>query len=111
MKIKKLTIPGQFRQGDVLITKADAPLPKGKPIEGDILAHGEVTGHHHQVSGATLELLTIPNITAMKMTVTKPKPCTHQEHAPTPLCEPEEFGHKVTRQREYAPNAIRNVAD
>lgn len=97
-----------------------------------ILAHGEATGHHHQVSveGET-ELL--PNaeyfaepdgrrvLLALRTCVLR-----HPEHGPIVLdpATPEQVRQgdvlltpigigawEVTRQREYAPAGIRQVAD
>ena len=106
-----------FRQGDVLLTLVSA-LPKGAkdvtPDDRIVLAHGEVTGHAHAVyepltkdtpagkarmwdAGAE-RFLQVVEHTALK----------HEEHATVPL-PPGVY--KVTQQREYHPEAIRNVAD
>lgn len=103
--------PEIYRQGDVLIERV-AKLPSGlkrqKAENGRIiLAHGEATGHHHSldVDAADLwkteggeQFLTVKTETAV----------THQEHAPVSL-PPGDY--RVRRQREYTPEAIRNVAD
>jgi hypothetical protein len=103
-----------FRQGDVLIQSCNKmkAIPKGATlIEPDadarvVLAYGEVTGHAHVLPAlkSTLyawkgdRLLEIKEATAL----------THEEHAPIPL-QPGIY--KVIQQREYSPEAIRNVAD
>lgn len=100
----------QLRQGDVFLSRVSR-APVGQPVAAEagrlVLARGEATGHHHSVpaAAATLVLdeggvmfLTVEELTAME----------HQEHAPITL-EPGIY--RVTRQREYSPAAIRNVAD
>ena len=97
-----------FRQGDVLLTLV-AALPKGaKDVTPDkriVLAHGEITGHAHAVKGKARmwdagaeRYLQVLEATAL----------THEEHAAIPL--PPGI-YKVTQQREYHPEAIRNVVD
>jgi len=106
-----------FRQGDVLLTLV-AALPAGAkditPEERIVLAYGEVTGHAHAIheprtkaapkgkarmwdTGAE-RYLQVLEATALK----------HEEHGAVPL-PPGVY--KVTQQREYHPEAIRNVAD
>ena len=100
-----------YRQGDVLIQKVDMKVPKtAKQLEQDngrvILAYGEVTGHAHAIDGRLAEryqwkddvLLDVKEQTQLR----------HEEHSAITL-EPGVY--KVTRQREYAPEAIRFVAD
>ena len=117
-KNKKTTV--MFRQGDVLIERIDsipataAKQPKSSRI---ILAHGEVTGHHHCLRLAdpadwwkTDE--TKPSTTGLAgeifLNIATPAEITHQEHATIPLPA---GTYRVTRQREYSPERIRNVAD
>jgi len=106
-----------FRQGDVLLTLV-AALPAGAkdvtPEDRIVLAHGEVTGHAHAIyepltkdspkgkarmwdAGAE-RFLQIVEATSLK----------HEEHAAVPL--PPGL-YKVTQQREYSPEEIRNVTD
>lgn len=55
----------QYRQGDVLIeriSRLPPALTKTKTENGKvILAHGEVTGHHHAFSGSTVDKFTGPD--------------------------------------------------
>lgn len=101
-----------YRQGDVLIQRVDQKPKNLTPIprEGGkvVLAHGEVTGHSHAISETGVEFgrdetgatyLEIANALAM---------LTHQEHGTIELPR---GTYRVTRQREYSPEAIRNVAD
>lgn len=101
------------RQGDVLIFPAPKSVKAGKELPREdglvILAKGEATGHHHSFSeeGVTLyetealddQLLVIEADGAI---------LRHQEHAPIEIPK----GRYIRRiQREYTPQAIRNVAD
>lgn len=100
-----------FRQGDVLIERITA-LPKGltkqKHAGRIILAFGEVTGHHHSLAEADLADWWKDGKGEQFLTVKETALVEHQEHAPITL----EPGHyRVKRQREYSPEAIRNVAD
>lgn len=103
MKNKK-----QFRQGDVLIEYVDE-LPKDavKQTGRVILAHGEVTGHAHEVDMADADGWKHGD--TMHVTTKRKTTVRHQKHAPIPLKRKKIA--KVTRQKEYTPAAIRNVAD
>ena len=112
-----------YRQGDVLIERI-ASIPtnasKQKPSGKIILAHGEVTGHHHclEVSdpadwwkvGEIAPTLEKPSALAGELFVTLPAGgvVTHDEHSKIELPS---GNYRITRQREYSPEAIRNVAD
>ncbi len=112
-----------YRQGDVLIERI-ATIPTSakqqKKSKRIILAHGEVTGHHH-----TLETRDaadwwkegeIPTTNekptqlagALFVTLAKGGAVTHQEHSKIELPK---GTYRISRQREYSPEAIRNVAD
>lgn len=116
----------QKRQGDILIEKiegttaATQPKPKQDRV---ILAHGEVTGHAHEIEAprkakASInpapKPLAIPGdmdvsgATQSILTLGRDAKLVHQEHATIALDAGE---YRVTRQREYSPEAIRNVAD
>jgi hypothetical protein len=85
-----------------------------------ILAHGEVTGNHHilEVSapadwwkiGEIAPTLDKPSVLAGEIFTDLPNGGTvvHDEHSKIVL-PPGKF--RITRQREYSPEAIRNVAD
>lgn len=114
----KKMIKGQFRQGDVLIEKIGAvKLEKVmKPKGPVILANGEVTGHMHAVrdTRAVKHFAPIGEEEAgglaqpMLLVIGQATEVTHQEHSTIEL-PPGNF--RVSRQKEYAPEAIRNVAD
>jgi hypothetical protein len=103
-----------FRQGDVLIVPI-AKLPAGlEPVEREhgrlVLAHGEVTGHAHAIRDKRAALFRDPKLAAIFMRVSGDGPVAldHQEHD-TIHIPPGDY--QVIRQREYTPDAIRNVAD
>ncbi len=108
-----------FRQGDVLVQRV-ATLPRvGRDLAEQgrvILAHGEVTGHAHQVVPEnTTDLATPPAAFFEQPDGTRvlfvDRPCSlvHQEHAPIQLLP---GVYRVVRQREYvAEDLNRSVAD
>lgn len=114
MKNKNAAVtPQQYRQGDVLIERIDS-LPgaavlmlreKGRVI----LAHGEVTNHAHAITAAGCHLHSAPGETATFLQVQAALVAlSHDEHSTIDLPR---GTYRVTRQREYSPEAIRNVAD
>lgn len=109
-------MPPIYRQGDVLIVPV-ATIPDGASIVARengrvVLAHGEVTGHHHSILAPDVTLVSSEEAEQLRMwlTVTAPEPVelTHQEHD-TILIPPGLY--EVRRQREYAPEGLRNVSD
>ena len=103
-----------YRQGDVLIVPVKA-LPKNlEPVDREqgrvILAYGEVTGHAHAIKDQKAALFRDPKLAAIFMNVSADGPVAleHEEHA-TIHIPPGNY--QVIRQREYSPEAIRNVAD
>jgi hypothetical protein len=109
-------IKNQYRQGDILIEKINA-IPENLRVEkGVVLAHGEATGHAHAISEPAAVKIYSPEAVAGDQQVssekfvhlTKASQVQHQEHAVIPLTRGK---YRVTRQREYTPGAILNVAD
>jgi len=100
-----------LRQGDVLIIPVRRAPKKLTPVQAEdgrlILARGEVTGHHHSVD-AGVATLSLDEGGVMYLDIDELTEIRHQEHAPIPLAPGK---YKVVRQREYSPEAIRNVAD
>ena len=97
-----------WRQGDVWIETYDGAWPEQAEIKKDgILAHGEATGHAHRLEDLTAGLL-VERDGTLYLRVTAPTRIVHEEHAAISLT-PGTF--RVIRQREYTPEAIRNVAD
>jgi hypothetical protein len=105
--------PFTARQGDVLIV-ATSSIPKGaRPVDREngriVLAHGEVTGHAHVVEGDALFLATdLDEMADRFLRVEQECQVVHDEHDTITLPAGD---YVVRRQREYSPEAIRNVAD
>lgn len=103
-----------YRQGDVMIARV-AEIPADakpyKPIKGRIiLAAGEVTGHHHAVT-------LVPEI-QIEAYEKDGKIYLHVEGGDAVLSHEEHDrivlppgNYESYIQREYSPEAIRNVAD
>lgn len=104
-----------YRQGDVLIERIEAMPAKRTAIPREngrvILAHGEVTGHAHAIVDEKCDLYASPEA-PMGVTYLEIQQAVvalkHDEHSTIELPE---GNYRVTRQREYSPEAIRNVAD
>ena len=102
--------PGaHFRQGDVLAVAK--PMPRGcAPVEREggsvVLAHGEVTGHKHQLRGANVAMYRDSGNEYVR--TTSPEPLQHEEHS-TVILPPMDW--ELAQQVEYAPAELRNVAD
>ena len=106
--------PFLARQGDVLIIGV-AKLPEGlEPVKREsgrvVLAHGEVTGHAHAIKDKRAALFRDPKLAAIFMHVSGDATVAleHDEHD-TITVPPGNY--EIRRQREYSPEAIRNVAD
>lgn len=99
-----------YRQGDVLIIAADINTVGLKPRSTGprvILAHGESTGHHHSFCRQQADDFTDAGGGAVIVTKAGAV-LEHQEH--TAITVPPGV-YRGIRQREYTPQAIRNVAD
>ena len=111
----------KYRQGDVGVVQI-TELPEGlefKSQRSAILAEGEVTGHFHVVTcgeqkpggktdGTEFPLEVAEKDGTMYLRIAEPLPLKHAEHATITL-EPGTY--KVQRQREYHPEAPRQVLD
>lgn len=103
-----------YRQGDVLIVSVSNVPKKLESVDREkgrvILAHGEVTGHAHAISDKRAALFRDPKLAAIFMIISGDDPVAleHDEHD-TIAIPPGNY--QVIRQREYSPEAIRNVAD
>lgn len=101
-----------YRQGDVLVQQV-AKLPQGtKRVKREggriILARGEATGHHHSIADRATALLEAPDGERFLNVGPHGAVIEHQEHDTINLPEGK---FRLRRQREYTPEAIRNVAD
>jgi hypothetical protein len=106
----------QFRQGDVFIEKVDS-IPDGVDEvpreEGSVvLAHGEATGHRHQISDTGATLFVGKDKAANQdrfLRVLRPVSLRHEEHAKIDLTP---GLYRVRRQREWSDSdEPRVVAD
>ena len=106
-----------YRQGDVLCREVPT-LPKGKRRKraSGIVAHGEVTGHAHALAvedREAAEVLEIGDglyvrVSAAGIRIEGGATFVHEEHGPVTLPV---GNYQVIIQREYSPEAIRNVLD
>lgn len=103
-----------YRQGDVLIVPV-GKLQRGlEPVEREngavVLAHGEVTGHAHKITDERAALFRDPKLMAVFMLVSGDDPVAleHDEHDAIQIAPGK---YQIIRQREYTPQAVRNVAD
>lgn len=103
-----------YRQGDVLIRQVaaiPASATDNTPQGRIVLAYGEVTGHAHAIAEGEAREFTMQeaaNIVRRFLSVTAEAVVRHEEHAPIQL-PPGVY--EIVQQREYTPEAIRNVAD
>ncbi|MFE7773643.1 hypothetical protein ACFU5O_07045 [Streptomyces sp. NPDC057445] len=107
-----------YRQGDVLIvpvTEDAVPAhvvdARGEPRDGRgrlVLALGEVTGHAHALAAPGRLIRGTGAFGPMLLHLPEGGRLVHEEHAPIAL--PKGW-YQVVRQREYAPGAVRIVAD
>lgn len=107
-----------YRQGDVLImaleesaVPANLVEAAGKLRDGRgrlVLALGEVTGHAHAVPGPGRLIREAGVFGPMLLHLPEGGRVVHEEHAVIAL--PKGW-FRVVRQREYAPGAVRIVAD
>lgn len=103
-----------YRQGDVLIVPVKSIPRHAEPVAREngavVLAHGEVTGHAHAIKDQRAALFRDPKLAAIFMRVSGDSAVAleHEEHDTIELPP---GNYQVIRQREYSPEAIRNVAD
>lgn len=99
------------RQGDVLIQPVDRVPRKTAlvPRDGEriVLAYGEVTGHAHAIEERDADMVRSSDGRTF-LRLSAPAVVRHEEHAPISLPAGD---YEVRRQREYQPEAIRDVVD
>jgi hypothetical protein len=109
---KKQTTNRIYRQGDVLITflgSNEKPHTIRRTRKDGILLHGEATGHAHRIADmAAAEVYDVDAGCFLCVSASGGVSITHDEHAAILL--PAGM-YRVTRQREYSPEAISNVID
>lgn len=105
-----------LRQGDVLLRRV-ASIPKSakladkKDQSGNdriVLAYGEVTGHAHAIHDLESVDVFVTGTGTMYLQVKNEVSLRHEEHGAIALPP---GNYERTIQREYSPEAIRNVAD
>jgi hypothetical protein len=103
-----------IRQGDVLFTRIGC-LPKGKRTkrENGVVAYGEVTGHSHALAVEDRDNAEVLDIGDGLFVHVSERGVSgvvfqHEEHGPVTL---RPGNYKIVIQREYSPEAIRNVID
>jgi hypothetical protein len=102
------TKPILYRHGDVLVMTVDEIPAKAKRRSHLVLAHGEMTGHSHRIAerGAA-EVYELGGETFLRVTK-EPATLIHDEHASISL----PLGsYRFWKQREYSPEAIREIKD
>lgn len=106
--------PIQYRQGDVLLVSVDEVPAAVKEVARDrgrvVLAYGEATGHAHTIAEESATLVSAEQAEELYLLVNGEAPVAlvHEEHG-TVMVEPGSY--EVRRQREYAPEENRRVAD
>lgn len=119
----KSKTPILFRQGDVGLQRVDSIPTGATPAKVDgriVLAYGEVTGHAHAIYATDYAARNRIDKSPVRhaklwdagaerfLQVIETTALHHEEHAKIVL-EPGIY--RVIQQREYSPEAIRNVAD
>ena len=99
-----------YRQGDVYLESVKS-IPKNaiprKTTGKIVLADGEATGHQHVLDSSNATAYDDAGVTYLEVQEALAM-LTHQEHAPIALPRGK---YRMTRQREYAPEAPRQVTD
>ena len=97
-----------YRQGDVLISSVSRIPQTAVKQKRCVLALGEVTGHAHQIHEEAF-LWVDTDGTKYVDVFGSEATLVHEEHGPIVLPGPGLY--RVTQQREYSPEEIRNVQD
>lgn len=103
-----------YRQGDVLLRRINRIPASVKPVELDngrvVLAYGEVTGHAHAFGRENRVVMFRDDGSSgvRYLEVKEPADLLHEEHS-TITIPPGRY--EIPPQREYSPQAIRNVSD
>lgn len=100
------------RQGDVMIERVSEIPADAKPKQKDngrvILAYGEITGHAHRIAASEIAELRDTDRGETFLHLSADSAVVHEEHARIVLPAGD---YRISVQREYAPEEIRNVAD
>jgi hypothetical protein len=106
------TFDKMARQGDVLVRRVDSMPTAVKKVDWKkegrvILAYGEVTGHAHALDMSFATMFQTEEGQRF-INVIEGAALSHEEHA---TVTPQPGVYEVIQQREYTPQAIRNVED
>lgn len=108
---KPRNVKSVIRQGDVLLIPRRAIPKHATPVPRDrgrvVLAYGEVTGHAHALLEPEVELLTADDVRFLRVDGVSAK-LAHEEHD---VLDIPAGNYEVRIQREYSPEAIRDVRD
>ncbi len=96
----------QYRQGDVLLVQVDEMPAGAEKLDHTIVARGEATGHNHAFAPGAATLF--QSADRVFVLAEQPAALTHQEHGIVVVAP---GVYEVRIQREYAPQAVRRVAD
>lgn len=94
-----------YRQGDVLIVKADAIPADAVQLDHCVVALGEATGHQHRVREGAQQWRTRTGEQYLKVLGAKAE-LVHEEHGTIALPGPAIY--HVVHQREFEPTAERS---
>lgn len=109
------SIKTMARQGDVLLRRVEkiASAARVQPESGrEVLAHGEVTGHHHSFAISDRVALFREDGSGgglfLSVTGDAPAKLEHQEHSTIPVSP---GNYRAIRQRIFQAGMARRVAD
>lgn len=105
-----------FQQGDVLLFPAEIPQ-NAKLLDGNILQHGEATGHAHRVMflheekrGGSAGIFQDPKDLLRYLKLDVPTDLVHEEHKKITL-PPGEYRIGIVREYDHFQEEARNVQD
>ncbi len=96
------------QQGDVIIKSSRIPK-SAKPINSNILAEGEATGHAHRVTGGDCQLLEEGQKIFMRI-LSGDCSVTHEEHADQAIA-PGEYEIRQVLEYDHVAEEARAVRD
>jgi hypothetical protein len=103
----------QYRQGDVFFKEVKSIPRGGKVRKSGHILEGEVTGHIHRISdravlAAEAQVLECGEGLYLNVSAEGGVSIVHEDHKTLELPP---GNYEIVRQREYSPEAIRNVQD
>ena len=96
-----------FQQGDVIVIKTNGI--KGNKLNHLILAYGEATGHHHQITKGDAELYEHEGTLFLKVN-SKTATLTHEEHKTITIPKGDFIVRRV-REYDHFQEEARQVCD